>query len=204
MGVLKQLFGPSKDEIWLQLSQDIGARFSEGGFFGKSKVTASHGVWHVTLDTHTVSTGKSSATFTRMRAPFVNPGGFRFRIYRKGIFTGLGKMLGMQDIEIGDPSFDDEFVVQSASPELIMRFLMNPHIKQLIQAQPGLDVQVKDDESWFAHAFPEGVDELYFQTLGVIKDKDRLKALFNLFALLLDELCRFGSAAKSDPGIDVR
>jgi len=45
------------------------------------------------------------------------------------------------------------------------------------------------------------VDELYFQVNGEIKDVERLKALFDLFAAVLDQLCRIGSAYKQEPGI---
>jgi len=45
------------------------------------------------------------------------------------------------------------------------------------------------------------VDELYFEVVGVIKDKERLKKLFDLFALVLDELCRFGSAYENEPKV---
>ena len=100
-------FGPSKDEVWRQLSEDIGAEFIEGGFCKGSKVQAHVGPWTVTLDTHTDSSGESSTTYTRMRAPYVNPEGFRFTIYRKGLFSELGKLLGMQDIEVGDFEFDE-------------------------------------------------------------------------------------------------
>ena len=45
-------FGPSKDEVWRQLSQEIGAEFVEGGFWAStgSKVQAHVGPWIVTLD----------------------------------------------------------------------------------------------------------------------------------------------------------
>jgi hypothetical protein len=45
------------------------------------------------------------------------------------------------------------------------------------------------------------VDELHFQVVGVIKDVERLKARFDLFATVLDQLCRIGSAYKQEPGI---
>ena len=32
-----------------------------------------------------------------MRAPFVNKDGFQFEIYREGLFSAMGKALGMQD-----------------------------------------------------------------------------------------------------------
>jgi hypothetical protein len=48
---------------------------------------------------------------------------------------------------------------------------------------------------------PQGVDELHFEVVGVIKDIDRLKLLFELFSETLDELCRMGSACEDDPQV---
>ena len=45
----------------------------------------------------------------------------------------------------------------------------------------GLTFVLKDDDGWFKLKFPEGVDELYFEVVGIIKDKERLKNLFDLF-----------------------
>jgi hypothetical protein len=47
------------------------------------------------------------------------------------------------------------------------------------------------------------VDELHFQVVGVIKDVDRLKSLFDLFAAVLDQLCKIGSAYKQEPGVEL-
>lgn len=204
MKSLREIFGPSKEEIWSQLSKEIGAGYQEDGFFKKGKVILTHRQWEILLDTYTVNTGKSSTTFTRMRAPYVNKDSFRFRVYRKSIFSWLGKLLGMQDIEIGDPYFDEEFIIQGAPEDMVIRLLANMNIRQLIQKQPNIHFQVKDDEGIFGKKFPEGVDELYFQTLGVIKDKQRLKDLFDLFATVLEELCRLGSAYENDPGMTLK
>jgi hypothetical protein len=203
MGMLHSIFGPSKDEMWSQLSREIGADFQPGGFFAKSKVALSHREWQITLDTYTVHSNKSHKTYTRIRAPFVNPDGFRFNIYRKNIFSGIAKLLGTQDIEISDSYFDDEFIIQSNSEDLVYRLLSNFQIRQLIQKQPNIHFEVKDDEGFFQAKFPEGVDELYFQTLGVIKDIERLKNLFDLFTAVLDQLCRMGSGYDKDPGVVV-
>ena len=47
------------------------------------------------------------------------------------------------------------------------------------------------------------MDELHFQVVGVIKDVDRLKALFDLFAAVLDRLVRTGSAYEREPGVSL-
>src|SRR5262249_44177398 len=126
---------------------------------------------------------------TRMRAPYINPEGFRFTIYRKSVFTDLGKLLGMQDIEVGAPEFDEAFIIKGNDEGKVCGLFANPKIRQMIQDQPKIRLDVKDSEGWFGPKFPEDVDELQFQVVGVIKDVERLKALIDLFAAVLDQLC---------------
>ncbi len=196
-------FGPSKDEVWRELCQEIGAEFVEGGFWKGNKVQAHVGPWAITLDTYEDSSGDSSTTYTRMRAPYVNPDGFRFTIYRKSLFSGLGKILGMQDIEVGDPEFDEAFIIKGNDEDRVRVLFSDPKIRQMIEDQPQIRLEVKDSEGWFGPKFPEDVDELHFQVIGVIKDVERLKALFDLFASVLDQLCWIGSAYKREAGIDL-
>jgi hypothetical protein len=189
MGVIRRMFGPSREEIWRQLSSEIGAQYVDGGFGRGDKVRATHGDWTVTLDTYVVSTGKTVIVFTRMRAPYVNPDGFRFTIYRRGMFSGIAKFFGMQDIEIGDAAFDADFIIKGTD--------------ELIASQKDRHFTVKDDEGWCGPHFPEGADELLFAVGGVIKDIERLKRLYDLFAETLDELCRMGSAYEDAPDVTV-
>jgi len=196
-------FGPSKDEVWRQLSQEIGAEFVEGAFWKGNMVRVHLKPWTITLDTYTVNTQHSSVTYTRMRAPYINPEGFRFTIYRKGVFSDLGKLLGMQDIEVGDPEFDEAFIIKGNDESKVLSLFANSKIRQMIQDQPKIRLGVKDSEGWFGPKFPADVDELHFQVVGVIKDAARLKALFDLFAAVLDQLCRIGSAYKQEPDVSL-
>jgi hypothetical protein len=203
MSFLRDLFGPSRDEIWQQFAAAVDGQFSEGGFFGKGKVEAAHGQWLVTLDTYTVSTGKSSITYTRIRAPYVNPDGFQFTVYRRGLFSNIGKWLGLQDVTVGYPQFDDDFIIKGNDETKLRQFFADERLRDLISAQPQIYFGVKDDENtfWGGRNFPPDVDELYFEVTGVIKDMDRLKLLFDLFAETLDQLCRMGSAYDKNPRV---
>jgi len=200
---LRTLFGPSTQEVWRKLCAEIGAQYVDGGFWKGNKVQGAHGPWTITLDTYTVSTGKSSTTYTRMRAPFVDSDGFRFTVYRKRIFSEIGKWLGMQDIEIGDTNFDQDFILKSNQEPKLRELLGSSRIRELINQQPEIYFSVKDDEGFFSSSFPEGVDELYFQVVGVIKDVERLKSLYDLFAETLDQLCRIGAASSNAPNVSL-
>jgi len=203
MSFLLNLFGPSRDEIWQQFAAAVGGQFNSGGFWNGSKVEASHGQWTVTMDTFAVSTGKSSVTYTRMRAPYVNPTGFQFNIYRRGIFSNIGKWLGMQDVTVGFAQFDEDFIIKGNNEAKLRDLFSDAKLRDLIALQPDLSFCVRDDEQrfWGGRNFPPEVDELYFQVAGVIKDIDRLKQLYDLFSETLDQLCRMGAAYEKDPGV---
>lgn len=199
--MLRRWFGPSREEIWRKLSDDLRARYVDGGWSRSDRVEVTHGDWTLTLDTYTVSTGKTTVVYTRMRAPYVNPEEFRFTIYRRGFFSDIGKTFGMQDVEVGDPAFDQDFIVKGTDEARLRSLFSSPRLRELIRQQPHIHLSVRDEDGWFGGRFPERVDVLTFTVVGVIKDVDRLKALFDLFATTLDELCRIGAAYDSDPEV---
>ncbi|MBZ5508578.1 MAG: DUF3137 domain-containing protein [Acidobacteriia bacterium] len=202
MSLLRTIFGPSREEIWRQLCDQTGATYIAGGFWKGDKVEATHGPWTVTLDTYAVSTGKTTVVYTRMRAPYVNPDGFRFTVYRKGIFTAIGKLFGMQDVSVGHEDFDRDFVIKGNDEHKLWRLFASQRVRDLISAQKDIYFSVKDDDGMvWRSRFPDGVDELYFQVVGVIKDLERLKLLYELFAETLDELGRMGSASQQAPPV---
>ena len=133
--------------------------------------------------------------------PLREPGRFPNHDLPEEFFSDLGKLLGMQDIEVGDPDFDEAFIIKGNDESKVCGLFADPKIRQMIQAQPKVRLEVKDSEGWFGPKFPEDVDELFFQVVGVIKDVERLKARFDLLAAVLDQLCQIGSAYKLEPGV---
>lgn len=204
MGFLRSVFGPSQNEIWSQIATDIGGEYIDQGFWKTNELRYRHAEWELLLDTFTVSTGKSSTTYTRMRAPFVNKDGLYFKVYRESIFSGAGRFFGMQDLQIGNPFFDDAFVIKGNNEAKVRLLLADPNLQELIDQQSQISFEIRDDEGWFGATFPEGVDELYFQRVGVMKDVAELKALFQLFCLALHRLVRIDSAYEDDPNVQLR
>lgn len=199
MNTLRKMFGPSKKEIWRQLCTETGADYVQGGFWKADKVQAAHGEWTITLDTYAVSTGKSTVIFTRLRAPYVNPDRFRFTIYRRGMFSDIAKWFGMQDIEVGHADFDRDFIIKGTDEGKLHALFDHSRLRELIAAQPQIHLTVKEDEGLFGPDFPADTDELCFHVCGIIKDVERLKLLFELFAETLEQLCLIGSAYEEAP-----
>ena len=199
-GRLRKWFGPSQKEVWRSLSAQLDAQYVEGGFWKGDKVEVSHGEWTITLDTYAVSTGKVTIIYTRMRAPYVNPDGFRFSVSRAGMFTDIAKRFGMQDVDVGQPEFDEAFVIKGNSEEKLRALFASPKVRELLSAQKEVHFAVRENAGWFrCKDMPEDADLLEFHVMGVVKDIDRLKLLFELFAETLDQLCEIGSAYEQAP-----
>ena len=190
------LFKPPLKEVWGQLAAEIGAIYRDRtNIFATPSVVKEHGNWTILLDTFTVNTGKSSVTYTRMRAPYVRSNDIVFKLTRKSVFSGIGRMFGNPVIETYDYDFDDEFVLKGNDENVIKEVFQNENIKDAIRFQKRLILKAgpyKPKKSLTD-------SELYFQMTGVLKEMDKLKNLFSLFEEMLDEFVKQDVAEKIPP-----
>ena len=189
-------FGRHKRMIWQELAQRIDADFRRGTWPKPDRLEAWHGNWTLTLDSFHID----KQVFTRMRAPYVNWDDFVFRIYREHLGTRIGKIFGMEDIVVGFPEFDRDFVIQGSDERKVKMMFANPKIRELLSYQPSGRLELKRDAPLFSKRFPDGVNEVYFHCRGIIRDLDRLHDLYELFAETLDHLCAIGTAYEDNPG----
>jgi hypothetical protein len=152
-------FGTSKEEIWNQLAAEIHANYVPGGWSG-AKVQAQHGPWTITLDAYTETLLANDVPmyteYTRIRAPYLNRDGFRFNIYRAGLLSGVSKWLGMQDVEVGFPAFDEAFIIQGNDEKKLRALFAHEQIRELIEAQSTIGLWVRGDQAGSAASFPKG------------------------------------------------
>ena len=201
MGRFARWFGLDYEDAWRALAVEMEGRFREGGWTNRTRVDVDVGEWTFTLDVYVVSTGKSSTTYTRLRAPYVNPSGFRFKVFPEGLFARIGKRFGMQDVVIGVPVFDDAWIVQGNDEPRLRTLFSSNEIRVLLASVGNVSFEAKDDEGWFGRKFPRGVDELCLTTLGVVKNVERLRLFFQLFATTLVRLAESGDATTEGPGV---
>ncbi|HTG75263.1 MAG TPA: DUF3137 domain-containing protein, partial [Terriglobia bacterium] len=194
MPYFKSIFGPTRDEIWSALQAQIGAEVVPGGLWQGDRLQAQAGEWTVTLEEHTMASMAGKAPIiihhTRMRAPFSNPGGFRFSIHRASMFSYVGTLLGMQDIQVGHAEFDAEFVIKGNNEKLVQSLCSSERLRALVTVQPKFQLSIHDDEGWFGKKYPPEVDVLVFDVAEHIRDVERLKGLYDVFAETLHQLSK--------------
>jgi hypothetical protein len=206
MTLLKKILGPSQREIWEQLCLASGAVYVPGGFLKRRRVRKRIRNWTVTLEASTSSGPPGSKiTTTRLRVPFVSKGDFRFTIERKSAGGKIGKPIGRHYISCGHPDFDADFWVKSRDDTKARDMLDDQGFREMLQAQTGVWLTVKDHAGWFGPKFPENVDMLVFEEIDArpMTSVGRLQSLFDLMGASLEQLCRIGSATGDDPGVVV-
>jgi len=188
-------FGENENELWSRLSEALGGTLTDvPGGSRHDKVVAKVDPWTVTLDEHAEAGYRSEHVFTRLRAPFVNPDGLRFALHHQTVFQNLGKLVGMSDIQVDHEPFDKMYSIQGTDPEKLKALFDDDRLRELVKTEPNIHIQVRDAGNWFEDFFPDNVDELVLEVEGRVTDLERLKRLFDIFALMLDDLCQLGSA----------
>lgn len=173
--------------------------FRAAGAWDGQAVRIRQGPFVITLDIRAFPAGYTSRVATRLRAAFHNRDRFRFRVTRHDLLSDLAEILGAQDLRLGNPVFDREFVLKSAQPEQLLRLLDDSDLQSRIASSAIQLIEVRPDEGWFGPEFPEGVDELYLEAAGRIVVEPDIEYLFEVFSTLLNRLCHIGSAYEEDP-----
>lgn len=85
----------------------------------------------VTLDRYTTGSGDSSVTWDRATVYLSDNHSRTLEVYKEtAVFSAIGKALGGQDVIIGEPTFDDMFIIKASEPYWAKEVLTDP-VRQL-------------------------------------------------------------------------
>jgi len=183
---------PGREDLWRTLAGEMdGVIVSDRR--GKPKgVRFEAGPWQVILDSYTQSNGNTSQTFTRVRSVFRAKDDLRFRVYRKSVFSGLGKALGMQDLEVGMPGVDEAYIVQSNSIGKVQSLLMRREVADPLIALNAGKLHIR---RFRKRGFREpGWMEIVYEST-VTKELDRMRLMVKIVFAAILHLGRTGTAS---------
>lgn len=114
-------------ETWRQVGAELGLNTSVGSGMSRPVLSGSIGGLPVKIDTYTQRSGNSSTTYTRYRVGYP-PLGIGLELKREGAFSAITKFFGIQDVEVGDATFDETFVVKT-NDQGKLRSLLTPSVR---------------------------------------------------------------------------
>lgn len=191
-------FWRSREAAWKAFAERVGGvhvdpeRWTRG-----QRLLVPHPPWTIVLDVEFNAAVKAEST--RLRAPFINPNRFCFKVRRRSVFSGMGSLVGMPACETGDNEFDRAFIVTGTSAEKVFALFASDRLRGLLEALPGVHLSVRESTRAFETDPDEPTDELCALAPGVVKDPDRLGLLVGVIAETLDQLRRIGVTPGTAP-----
>ena len=197
---------PRNREMWKLLAEKIGGELIEGDSWKEEKVILNHRNCVFILDT-VLRGGKHKYFENRIKCIFVSTHKFTLKIFLENAFTHAGKIFGINDIELNDSKFDNEFFIKSNDREKSINFLDSPELQKIyFAATKNLDlmvsIEIKNSEPFLSfRSHPHNSSLIIIKANSEITEIDRLISWFNLCKLTLDRLIEIGEAEDVIPNI---
>ena len=135
-GVLKQQRQTRKQMAGLarRLGLEFKRHKAKLGFEPPPTVAGPHRNRAVRFFSYTIRSGKNSTTWSAVAAAVGGAGGFSLELFPKHFLNRIAAAFGLQDIQVGDPLFDQAFVVKSNDPAYAAAALL-PEIRSCLLAE---------------------------------------------------------------------
>jgi hypothetical protein len=191
----------SKKAAWEEFANEMGARYEEGRLGYYDKVLINYKQWVFILDLFSRTNGKTRTIETRLRVSFVNKNNFALHIRNRNIFNKIIFLFKRNNVEIGQVEIDNKYFVETNDHSKAKELLCNPDIRQILDKVKGFNLEIVNGKGLLGTKFPEKTNEMRLKTYGIIKDRNHLKLLIELYKLMLDRFIELGIA--SDDAIDL-
>ena len=111
------------NEAWEKAGKELKLTFQPGRMFSSPVLSGRFKGFPVLINTYTRKRGNHRITYTRYRLNYPNTLDLGLKLTRQGLFHGIGKFFGAEDIEVGDKGFDDSVIVKGHDPKKVIEFL---------------------------------------------------------------------------------
>lgn len=172
-----------------------------------NRAVVSFNNWHITIE-FGYGRGRSAASFTRIRVPFVSKDELGFNITHKNILSNVGK-----HILTGNLEFDKVFAVSGNDESKIMTILSDSKVLESLQSNNEvLKLASVKLVCGYAPEFsqgmtatntpPKGIHTLMFYKIYPLfwnEDLELFKQVSEIFREILVKLVDIGCASEEDP-----
>ena len=136
----KVISGNTETEIWAQIEQDFAQNpdlFEYSAIIEQPEHT-------VVLDIDIDLGGgfEGGYALTRFVSNLKTFDDFRFSLHPQDFIDGIGKLVGMQDIEIGYPEFDKKIIVKTNHPERVKDILSDSAVRETLLTLPDFNFHI--------------------------------------------------------------
>lgn len=131
---------------------------------------------------------------TTVLAEYDSADNFVFGLHTEKFLNQVSKLLGAQDIRIGDEVFDARFQIQSNDPNRFIQLLRNDELRLLLMERPDIHLKVLTSQDKLPHGGTIGAGKhvIHYSQHKVLDSFEQLSAVARIMDLMVNG-ARFGS-----------
>lgn len=191
--------------VWMEFAEEHGGSFDDGQKLFVMRVPVVGKPWCITFHMHQKGVGGAVSDSSAAFLPFKAKGSFSFDLHNRSLVGDASKIFGAQDIEIGEPEFDHEYIIKGSDETIVKKIFAGARIQELIKLQPHIKLFIQDEPKELAEhgSVPPGIHVLAFKEKAAINSYERLTLVHDLMLATLEEMLVADLASPQDPNFDI-
>ncbi|QDA59529.1 hypothetical protein [Hymenobacter jejuensis] len=171
----------SEAEIWQQVTADMALQ----GEIYEYSAQLNQGKQQILLDIDIDLGGGFESGFesTTLTARVSDDVALRFAIHEQDWVSELGKLLGLEDIEIGYPDFDEAFIIKTNEPATLHTLFADGNLRAILLNHKGFELTLAPE----THHSETDIVLRFSKDEGIVEAAD-LQQLYHLMYALLERL----------------
>jgi len=191
--------------VWMEFAEEHQGSYDDGQKLFVMRVPMTGKPWSITYHMHQKGVGGAVSDSSSAFLPFKAKGAFSFDLHNRSLVGDASKVFGAQDIEIGEPEFDREYIIKGSDEGVVKKIFASERIQELIKLQPHIKLFIQDEAKELAEhgSVPPGIHVLAFKDKAAINSYERLSLVHDLMLATLDEMLACDLASAQDPNFDI-
>ncbi|SMB87947.1 hypothetical protein SAMN00120144_1112 [Hymenobacter roseosalivarius DSM 11622] len=183
----------TEDALWQQVTADINQQ-SELFEYDAELVQAGYHI-RMAIDIDLGGGFEGGFETTAFTALVPNQTPLRFAMHEQDWVHEIGKLLGLTDIELGDPELDATFIITTNSADTLRALLLaDPHLRQTLLRHPNARLSLAPTSER-----PAAEVYLMFTEDAAIIDPAELREVYHLMISLLQKITSLPIPASDSP-----
>ena len=183
--------------VWMDLADEMQGEFTDGTYVVSARLPLATRPWVAYMKMHSNPIGKSIAETTVIAIPYIPQHEFKLAIHNSSPIEEVAKIFGLQDIVIGEATFDKEFIVQGSNEQLLKELFADAPLRAAYLGQKSVNISIVDHQhKLFGITPPRGVNVLTFAEKGAINSFERLTSVLELMTRTIERLAHVEVASR--------
>ena len=180
MEKVKNFSAETEEALWQQLTNDLNAQKDILEYTARLQCQGKNILFNIDVDLGGGFEGGFETTTFSASVPGNNE--FNFHLYPQDWVNEIGKLFGMEDIELGIPELDKAFIIKTNQPEKLRTLFADPAVQTALIRYPSIHLKLAQAEH------DVDVNQLSAYFYEAITDPAKLREVYHLLSTLLDKV----------------